>query len=513
MTKAVVIGAGHNGLTAAAMLAKAGMEVVVCEKRDAVGGVTSTYELAPGFRASVGPDWVGLLSPDVSRDLSLSEHGLQTMELDPIAFAPSSGGAGLALWRDQDKTLAEIGRFSASDAKSFPRFQRLVEDITGFMEPLLSKPPSTPDIRTAADLVEMLKLGLGFRKLGTATMHELLRVMPMSISDFLDEWFESPQLKALLAGPALENICLGPRAQGTAALFLYQRMTKRARIAKGGAGGVADALSRAAAAAGATVRTGCAVAAIRVEDGRARGVTLDNGESVDASFVLSSVSPRRTFLELSDPSVLPPSFVSEVSRIRYRGVTAKLDLALSELPEFSCRPSADGGSHLGGVIQLGPDLDYLERAYQTVKYDEDSEHPFLQAVVPTLADPSLAPPGQHVMSILVQYVPCTAKADEARIERVVESLSALAPNLRGAILARRMRLPSDYESELGLPEGSFHHGEMALDQMFFMRPVPEFARYETPIDGLILGGPGCHPGGGVTAIPGANAARAVLDRS
>ncbi len=510
MTQVIVIGAGHNGLAAAATLAKAGMEVVVLEKRDAVGGLTSTYEFAPGFHASVGPDLVGLFSPAVARDLSLSEHGLEMLALDPVAFAPETDGPGLALWRDADKSVAEIRRLSAKDAEAFPRFQSLVAQITGFIEPLLEKPPSTPDIRTGADIVEMLKLGLGFRKLGKATMHELLRVAPMSISDFLDEWFDNDLLKGLLAGPALEGTCLGPRSQGTAALFLYQRMEKRAQLAKGGAGGVAEALSRAVVAAGGTVRTGAAVSTIRVEDGRIRGVTLENGESLDASFVLSAVSPRRTFLELSDPSDLPPGFVSEIARIRYRGVTAKLNLALSKLPDFSGRTETT--SHLGGVFHVGPSLDYLERAYDAVKYGEESEHPFLQAVIPTVSDPSLAPDRQHVMSVLIQFAPLSATASEGRVARIVELLSRFAPNLTSTVVGHDLWLPSDYEAKLGLPEGSFHHGEMALDQMFFMRPVPGWARHETPLDGLFLGGPGCHPGGGTTGMPGVGAARALLDR-
>jgi len=505
MTKAIVVGAGLNGLTAAAYLAKAGWDVTVLEKRGSVGGLLDMVEIAPGYRASVGPDLAGLLSTSVVDELQLSHHGLELLPLDPVAFAPESDGPGLALWRDTDKAAAEIRRLSSKDAEAYPRFRRLVDDITGFLEPLLTNPPPTPDVRSAADIIEMLKLGLGFKKLGTATMHELMRVLPMSISDFLDEWFENDLLKGLLAGPALEGVCLGPRSQGTAALFLYQRMERRARLPKGGTGAIIKALAAVVKTAGGTIRTGCAVSRIRSADGTVQGVETEDGETLDASVIVSGLSPQRTLLELADPAELPPTFVGELDNIRYRGVTAKLNLALSELPTFS-----SGSGKLGGVVHIGPDLDYLERAYDAVKYGTDSEHPFLQVVIPSLADPSLAPDGKHVMSVLVQFAPSNAAADEHRAARVLDTLETYAPGLRGAIVAQQMWAPADYERELGLTEGCWHHGEMALDQMFFMRPVPGWAQYGTPIEGLILGGPGCHPGGGTTAIPGANAAKAAL---
>ena len=487
MTDIVVIGSGHNGLTAAAYLAKAGKDVVVLEKRDALGGLGGTYELAPGFRASLGPDLAGLLSSEVIADLELKRHGLEIFPLDPIVSTPE----GLTLWRDLGKSVEEIRKHSPKDADTYPKFIALVDTLAAFLKPLLTKPAPTPDLQGGADLLELLRLGWGFKQLGTRSMHELLRILPMSLSDFLDEWFENDLLKGALAGPGLEGVCLGPRSQGTAALFLYQRLGNNPALARN----LTSSLEAAIRSQGGVVRTGAGVAQIRVQDGGVRGVELESGETIDASKVLSSVSPRRTFLELTEPSWLEPSFVSEIKNIRYRGVTAKLDLAIEKhkLPDVH-----------QGVVHVGPSLDFLERAYDAAKYGRASEEPFLRAVIPSLTDPSVAPEGQHVVSVLVQYVPVNTSIAP---EKVIAALG-----LDGAVLHEKLRTPSDYEHELGLPDGSLHHGEMALDQMFFMRPVPGWSHYQTPVDGLFFGGAGAHPGGGITGAPGRNAAHALLGR-
>ena len=482
MTDAIVIGGGHNGLTAAGYLSKAGMDVVVLEKRSELGGLAATYEFAPGFRASIGPDLAGLLSPMVIEDLGLKKHGLELVPLDPIVAIPE----GLTLWRDVDKSVEAIRKYSTKDADAYPRFIELVEKLAAFLKPLLTKPAPTPDIQSGSDLLELLRLGWGFRQLGERPMHELLRILPMALSDFLDEWFENDWLKGALAGPALEGVCLGPRSAGTAALFLYQRLGDQPAIARNLPGAFLAALN----SFGGRVRTDASVSKIRLEDGRVQGVALENGETLDARYVLSTVSPRTTFLELAQPSDFEPSFVSEIESIRYRGVTAKLDLALTKHPDVH------------GVFQVGATLDDLERAYDAVKYGRPSEAPFLRAVVPSAADPSLAPDGQHVMSMLVQYVPYGTTISP---DKIIDELG-----LGDTVLHHSLRTPQDYEIELGLPEGNLHHGEMALDQLFFMRPIPGWARYETPIEGLYIGGSGTHPGGGITGAPGANAARQML---
>lgn len=480
----VVVGGGHNGLVAAAYLTKAGREVVVVEKRDTLGGLAGTYELAPGFRASVGPDFAGLLSPQVIAVLELERHGLEILPLDPVVSMPE----GLSLWRDVEKSVAEIRKHSLRDAEAYPRFVALVETLASFLRPLLSRPAPTPDIRGGSDLLGLVRLGWGFRQLGARPMHELLRILPMSVSDFLDEWFENEPLKAALAGRALEGICLGPKAAGTAALFLYHRLGDDPALAKN----LVSSMEAVVREHGGEIRIGEGVTAILVDDGRVRGVSLENGETIEATRVLSTVSPRRTFLELVEPTRLEPHFVHEIDHIRYRGVTAKLDLALDALPE----------GYRGGVVHVGPSLDHLERAYDAAKYGRASDEPFLRAVVPSAVDSSRAPEGKHVMSVLVQYVPLGTTISAEKV------MSALGVD--GSVLHHHLFTPSDYANELGLPDGNLHHGEMALDQMFFMRPVPGWSHHRTPVEGLFFGGAGAHPGGSTTGAPGRNAAIALL---
>jgi phytoene dehydrogenase-like protein len=384
----------------------------------------------------------------------------------------------------------------------------LVEQLTGFLRPLLAKPAPAPDIETTADLVELFRLGWGFRQLGTRNMHELLRVLPMALSDFLAEWFESDLLKATLAAPALEGNLFGPRSAGTSAVFLYQSLGEK-KLARGGAGGVSEALRKAFEAFGGTLRTGAPVARISTESDRARGVVLEDGEEIRADVVVSALAPRNTFKALCEPSWLPPSFVAEVDRIRYRGVTAKVNLALSELPDFRCRTGKEAAAHHRGVVLVGDGLDYLERASDAAKYREMSARPMLQVLLPSLVDPSLAPKGQHVLSATVQYVPYGSVDGDEVLRRTLATLSEVAPNVPAAVLGSHVWTADDYERELGLPEGSWHQGEMALDQLFFMRPVPGWSRYATPIEGLCLCGSGTHPGGGITGACGYNAARSL----
>jgi phytoene dehydrogenase-like protein len=497
---AVVVGAGHNGLTAASYLARAGRDVLVLERRDTVGGLASTYEFAPGFRASVGPDLCGLLLPEVVADLELTRHGLDLLPVEPEAFAPAPGGGGLSLFRDTARSAEEIRRLSPQDAEAWPRFHALVEGLGSFLRPVFSGLVPTPGrIDGVSELLSLARLGVGLRRLGARPMHELLRVLPMSLADFLGEWFENESLKACLAAPALEGVSLGPRSAGTAALFLYHRQ-REAKLPRGGAGAVTKALASALAAGGGTIRTGAAVERLLVEEGRAVGVVLQGGEEVRARAVLSGLSPRATFRGLLDPTELPPAFLAETDAIRYRGVTAKLNLAVSSLPEW-------GGA---AVVHVGSDLDTLERAYDATKYGRVSERPLLRVVIPSRIDPTLAPAGRHVVSVTMQYAPF-GRGDRETIERrILETLEEVAPGLRGSVLHGHLWTPEDYQRELGLTEGSWHQGEMALDQMLFMRPVPGWARHRTPIRGLYLCGPATHPGGGITGACGRNAARQVL---
>jgi phytoene dehydrogenase-like protein len=451
-------------------------------------------------------------------DLELVHHGLELFPLDPVVFAPSREGSGLLLHADSEKSAAEIRKYSAQDAEAYPRFKALVEKLTEFLKPLFSKPAPTPAIETGADLIELLRLGWGFRQLGARSMHELLRILPMSLEDFLNEWFEHPLVKAAVGAGALEGVCLGSRAAGTSALFLYQNLAAR-KVARGGAGGVVEALSKSFQARGGIIRTRARVSRILVENERAVGVTLEGGESIRASVVLSTLAPRATFHEIGSPIDLPPSFVAEVDNIRYRGVTAKLNLAVSELPDFRCRPGKQAAPHHRALIQIGESLDDYERAYEAAKYGAISERPLLTVLIPSLVDPGLAPDGRHVVSVIAQFAPYRLRSgswsgsEEALAASILDRLSEYAPNLKGSVMHQLLWTPEDYETELGLPEGNWHQGEMALDQMFFLRPVPGWSRYETPIAGLYLAGASTHPGGGITGACGANAAqKAIKDR-
>ena len=519
MTDAIVVGAGVNGLTAANYLARGGMKVLVLEARKVAGGLASSHEFAPGFRASVGPENCGLLLPDVVSDLELGRHGLELLTPDEVTFVPARDGAGLLLWRDVARSAEEIGKLSRKDAEAYPRFAVLVETIATFLKLVLAKPAPTPRIESGSDLMELLKLGWGFKQLGTRSMHEALRVLPMAIQDFLDEWFENDLLKAALGATALEGICLGPRSAGTSALFLYHHMGER-KLARGGPGGVAQALAKALESRGGTLRTGTRVKKILVEDGAAVGVALESGEEIQASVVLSTLAPRTTFHGICEPSHLPPSYVSEIDAIRYRGVTAKLNLALGALPELRSRPGKDPGAHHRAVIRVSESLDDLERAYDDAKYGRFSERPALSVTIPSLSDPSAAPPGKHVMSVVAQSAPYRlrsgpwSESKDAFTAKILDRLSEVAPDIGSLVLHSELWTPEDYERELGLPEGNWHQGEMALDQMFFLRPVPGWARYETPIERLYLGGASTHPGGGITGACGHLAAARILkDRS
>ena len=515
---AVIVGAGHNGLVAAAYLATAGRRVLVVERRDVAGGIASTIEFAPGFKASVGPDLCGLLLPQVVSDLRLADHGLDLLPLDPTVTTLDPDGAHLWLWRDESRTLDAIKTRSPRDAQRYRDFATLVQRIAAFLRPRMSQPAVQPEVERAGDLIELLRLGVAFRRIGSEAMHETMRTLPMAIADFLNEWFEDDVLKATLAMQGLQGVSLGPRSAGSAAVFLYHQLGQPAwpragwALPRGGAGGLAGALVEAVDARGGEIRLNALVSKILVKDGRAAGVVLENGDEIEADTIVSNASPRTTFLELLEPGVLAPEFVREVMNIRYRGVTAKLLLALDRAPSFTTL----GDTGAGGVAQIGSTLDYLERAYDAVKYGRVSEAPVLEIVVPSLTDPTVAPDAHHVMSVTAQYAPYHLREGDwsehghALAATILRQLETFWPDVREAILHQRMITPLDYETTYGLPEGSLHHGELALDQLYFMRPVPGWSRYRTPIDGLFLCGAGTHPGGGFSGACGYNAARAIL---
>ncbi|WP_374685630.1 phytoene desaturase family protein, partial [Promineifilum sp.] len=429
-------------------------------------------------------------------------------------------GRALTIWRDESRTVADLAQFSRADAERWPAFRRQVERITGLLRGmLLLAPPDLAGLR-GGDVMGWGPLALRLKRLGGDDMMELFRVLPMAAQAYLDEWFESDALKGALGGSAVVGATLGPRSAGTNLTFLYQNLggLLARRTVVGGMGRLSDALARAAEANGATVRTGAGVRSLLIEGDEepvAAGVVLDTGETVRAGVVLSSADPRRTLFDLAGPQHLEPETMRHVRNIIFRGSVARLNLALDGLPAFA---GATGPEQLTGRIRVSPSLDYLERAYDAAKYGRLSERPYLEMTIPTLQDPALAPAGGHILTITAQYAPYAlregtwAEGQEVLIERVLDVLEGVAPGARSHIRHCQVITPLDYERDYGLTEGSIHHGQMGLEQMLVMRPIPGWSRYETPIRNLYLCGAGAHPGGGVTGAPGYNAARAVLGR-
>jgi phytoene dehydrogenase-like protein len=522
MYDVIVIGAGHNGLTHAAYLARAGRRVLVLERRHVIGGAAVTEEVFPGFLYSECSYVVSLLRPEIIRDLELPRHGLQILPLDGT-FTPMPDGN--YLWRTDDPshTRREIARHSVVDSEAYPEYGRAMVDLARFVKPMLEIEPFDPWSIKPRHLKPIASLGRRFFRLPSTQRHTLVQLMTMSAVDFLNQWFETDVLKATMAASGVIGTFLGIRSPGTAYVLLHHYMGeidgafRSWGFARGGTGAISNALAGAAREAGGEIRTSAPVRQVTTQNGRATGVVLESGERIDASVVSSSADPRRTFFGLLGADHLPPAFATELRRYRYRGSSAKVNLALDGLPDFRSLPGP--GSHLRGAISISPSVDYMERAYDDAKYGRYSRRPYLDIVIPTLTDPSLAPPGQHVMSCFVQYAPYELRHSSWDAEReafgdaVIDTIAEHAPNIREIVLHRQVLTPLDLEREFSLTEGNIFHGELSLDQLFFLRPVPGWARYRTPVRGLYLCGSGVHPGGGIMAAPGRNAARAVLEDS
>ena len=510
----LIIGAGHNGLAAAATLAMAGHSVLVLEARDVLGGAAATETIFPGYQANTGAESASLLQEDVARALFLRMHGLELRETAVGLFAPQPDGRALTLWQDVARSAAEIARFSPRDAARYPDFAAQVATMTAALQSMMLLTPPDLTALDPAALARWGRVGWKVRRLGDRDMMALMRLLPMPVSDYLDEWFESDALKGALGAAGVTGMMLGPRGGGTTLQFLYQNLSglNRYRFVAGGMGRLAEALAAAAQSNGAEIRCGCQVARILVDDGRATGVELAGGGAIEARAVVSGADPQRTLLGLVGPTRLAPRFMRQVRNLLFRGSTSKVFFALSGLPEFSGQTSPE---QLGATIRISPSLDYVERAYDDAKYGHISENLYLEAVIPTLNDPSLAPPGRHLLSVTVRYTPYHLREGsweehrEPLGDRVLVTLARYAPGIQQLVADRHVITPLDYEQRYGLTEGSIFHGQMALDQMLVMRPVPGWSRYRTPISSLYLCGAGSHPGGGVTAAPGYNAAREV----
>src|SRR6476646_5391074 len=519
----IVIGGGHNGLVNAAYLARAGRKVLVLERRHVLGGAAVTEEVFPGFKFSVCSYVVSLLRPEIIRELDLPRHGLEILPLDGT-FTPMPSGDYLWRVNDHAKTRREVARHSKVDAEAYEEYGKAMIEMGRFVKPILNMTPPDPTSLNPRGLMDLAFLGRRFQSLPDQDKYNQVQLMTMSAVDFLDQWFETDVLKATMSASGIIGTFLGVRSPGTAYVLLHHYMGeldgafRSWGFARGGTGAISNANAAAAREAGVEIRTETPVARITVKNGRSSGVVLANGDELTADMVLSSVDPNRTFLKFMDADrELPADFVDEIRRYKYRGSSGKVNLALDALPDFTCMPGE--GPHLRGAISISPGVDYMERAYDQAKYGEFSRRPYMDMVIPTLTDPSVAPPGKHILSCFVQYAPyklASGPWDEQREafgDAVVATIADYAPNIRDIILHRQVLTPLDLEREFGLTEGNIFQGELTLEQLFFLRPAAGWAQYTTPIRNLWMCGSATHPGGGIMGAPGRNAALRILKRN
>ncbi len=516
---AIIIGGGHNGLITAAYLAKAGKKVIVLEKRHLVGGASVTEEIFPGFKFTVFSYVVSLLRPDIVRDLGLTKHGLTILPLESTLSPLPNGDC---LYRDGDhyRTLRDIARFSENDAGAYDEYGRNMYFMAKAVKYILSKLPPDPTSYNPKELFSLVDMARHFLGLGEEKLHLLAKLMTMSAADFLAQWFESEPLMGTMSASGIIGTFMGPRSPGTAYVLLHHYMGEidgafRAwGFAKGGTGGIANAIARAAESFGAEIRVNAPVDQVMVKNGRATGVALQNGDELAADTVVSSLDPKLTFLKLVKPDDLPTELVDDIRKFIVRGSSGKVNLALDALPDLRCMPGP--GRHLAGAISISPSIDYIERAYDEAKYGEFSRRPYIDTILPSVIDPGMAPPGKHVMSCFVQYAPHNVSGgwDDAKREAfgdaVVDTLAEYIPNLKEIILHRQVLTPADMEEMIGLSQGNIFQGELSLSQLFFLRPAAGYAQYRTPIKGYWQCGSGTHPGGGIMGAPGQLAAKEIL---
>jgi len=511
----VVIGAGHTGLIAAAFLAKAGLKTLVLERTDRVGGGARTSEIAPGFRCPTLAH-TAAVDPAIVRALALERHGLEMLQPDAHLCAPTVDRRALTLWRDPARASQEIGAFSRRDGARYIPFLESVRRIGGVLAAALESLPPSLDAPTAGDLVAGLKLGRAFRGLGQTDGHRLMRWVPMPVADLVAEWFESEPLRAAVAAGGVLGSFLGPRSAGSSLVLLllgamHAHPISHGCFPRGGAGAVSDALAEAARQAGVIIRTDTAVERIEVSDDTAGAVTLASGESIAARTIVSSVDPKRTLLKMIDPIQLAPEFVRRVQNIRAHGTLAKVNYAVSALPDVANQSPAA----LSGRVRLAQNVDAIERAFDAAKYGGFSDEPWIELTIPSVSDPSLAPNGAHVVSAYVQYAPYRLRGttwDDER-ERLGEvatrTIGRYASGFESSIVARQVITPLDLERAYGFSGGHIFHGELAFDQLFMGRPVLGWTRYATPIRNLYLCGAGTHAG--LNGGSGARVAREILN--
>ena len=521
----IIVGGGHNGLVAAFYLAKAGFKPLVLERRAQVGGAAITEEFHPGFRCSTLAHNTGPLRADIVRDMQLEQHGLKltTPDVSTVSLLPD--GRALVLYSDEKKAAQEIAQWSQKDSASYADFGAALGKIGKVIGQALALTPPNIDHPSSGDLWGMLKTGRSIRNLGKKDLYRVLRWGPMAVADLAAEFFDTEPLRATIAARGIFGTFLGPWSAGSALVLMLRAAADATpagsvQFPAGGAGAITLAMATAAKQAGAEIRTGADIAEIRVKDGVATGVVLTSGEEISARAVVSNADPKRTLMRLVDPAHLSPDFIQKIKNYRSMGTVAKINLALSALPEFTALKTGSritgNGNLLHGRIQISPEIDYLERAFDESKYGNFSRQPYIEITFPSLSDPSLAPAGQHVMSIYMQYAPYKLKNSDWESQRtalgetVVKTIANYAPNLPQSILRHQIITPKDLEETYGLTGGHIFHGELALDQFFTMRPLLDWARYQTPIERLYLCGNGTHPGTGLTGGSGANAAREIV---
>jgi phytoene dehydrogenase-like protein len=515
----IVIGGGHNGLVNAAYLAKAGKKVVVLERRHVLGGAAVTEEIIPGFLFSECSYVVSLLRPEIIRELDLPRHGLEILPLDGT-FSPMPSGDYLWRVNDHAKSIRDIRRHSRLDAEAYDEFSKMMTPMCRFVKPMLSMVPPDPTTLNPKDLKQLHFLMQRFRELSSDERYTLVQLMTMSSADFLDQWFETDVLKATMSASGIIGTFLGIRSPGTAYVLLHHYMGeidgafRSWGFSRGGTGAISNAIADAAREAGVEIRTKAPVGKILVKNGRAAGVVLQSGEELYANVVSSSVDPHLTFEKFMEPNELPADFLEGVRRYKFRGSSGKVNLALDALPNFKCFPGP--GAHLRGAISISPSMDYMERAYDDAKYGHFSRKPYIDMVIPSLTDPSVAPPGKHVLSCFVQYAPYKLAEGtwddqkQAFGDNVINTIAEYAPNIKDIIIDRQVLTPLDLEREFGLTQGNIFQGELSLEQLFFLRPVAGWAYYRTPIHNLYMCGSATHPGGGIMGANGRIASQVIL---
>ena len=515
---AIVIGGGHNGLTAAAYLARAGKKVLVLEKRYVLGGAAVTEEVFPGFKFSVCSYVVSLLKPNIIRELMLPKFGLELLPLEST-FTPFEDDY-LMRTADADETYREIYRHSPKDAETYSRFGPLMSQIGMAVRPILETIAPNAIRPSFSDLSSTKKLFDHLKTLSDEQFQYLTKLMTMSSADFLDEWFEFEPLKATMSASGIIGTFMGPRSPGSAYVMLHHYMGdidgafRAWGFQRGGTGEVSMAIARSAQHFGAEILTEAPVQKVLVKNGRAKGVVMENGDEYNSNIVISGLDPKVTFLNLLDENDLPSDFVKDINNFRIRGSSGKVNLALDGLPDFSALPGS--GHHLRGAISISPNYDHLEKAYDDAKYGNFSESPYMDIILPSVLDPDMAPSGKHVMSCFVQYAPYNIKGGwnddkrEAFGDAVINTIAKYAPNIKDIILHRQVLTPADLESTFGLTEGNIFHGELTLQQLFALRPAVKWADYSTPIKNYYQCGSGTHPGGGITGSPGEMAAKKIL---